>query len=46
MANIGASDIKIVGVFTGTDGDGTTGAITTVTVAYAQDNSVTKEHLQ
>jgi hypothetical protein len=39
MANVGASDMKIVGVFTGTDGDGTTGAITT-TVAYSQDNSL------
>ena len=39
MANVGASDTKIVGVFTGTDGDGTTGAITT-TVAYSQDNSL------
>ena len=37
MANVGASDIKVVGVFTGTDGDGNTGAVTT-SVTYAQDN--------
>ncbi len=40
MSNVGASDIKVVGVFTGTDGDGNTGAITT-SVTYVQDN-----HLQ
>ena len=39
MANVGASDIKVVGVFTGTDGDGNTGAVTT-SVTYAQDNSL------
>ena len=39
MSNVGASDIKVVGVFTGTDGDGNTGAVTT-SVTYAQDNSL------
>ena len=39
MSNVGASDIKVVGVFTGTDGDGTTGAITT-SVTYLQDNGL------
>ena len=39
MSNVGSSDIKVVGVFTGTDGDGNTGAITT-SVTYAQDNGL------
>ena len=39
MSNVGSSDIKVVGVFTGTDGDGNTGAVTT-SVTYAQDNSL------
>ena len=39
MSNVGASDIKVAGVFTGTDGDGNTGAVTT-SVTYAQDNSL------
>ena len=39
MSNVGASDIKVVGVITGTDGDGNTGAVTT-SVTYAQDNSL------
>ncbi len=39
MWNVGASDIKVVGVFTGANGDGNTGAITT-SVTYAQDNGL------
>ena len=39
MSNVGSSDIKVVGVFTGTDGDGNTGAVTT-SVTYAQDNGL------
>ena len=39
MSNVGSSDIKVVGIFTGTDGDGNTGAITT-SVTYAQDNGL------
>ena len=39
MSNVGSSDIKVVGVFTGTDGDGTTGAVTT-SVTYLQDNGL------
>jgi len=39
MSNVGASDIKVVGVFTGANGDGNTGAITT-SVTYAQDNGL------
>ena len=39
MSNVGSSDIKVVGVFTGANGDGNTGAITT-SVTYAQDNGL------
>jgi len=39
MSNVGSQDIKVVGVFTGANADGTTGAITT-SVTYAQDNGL------
>ncbi|MDB4410979.1 hypothetical protein N9182_00180 [bacterium] len=37
--NVGATDIQVLADFTGTNGDGTTGAAT-VTVMYLQNNSV------
>ena len=37
--NVGATDIQVLADFTGTNGDGTTGAAT-VTVLYMQNNSI------
>ena len=37
--NVGATDIQVLADFTGTNGDGTTGAAT-VTVMYLQNNSI------
>ena len=37
--NVGATDIQVLADFTGTNGDGTTGAAT-VTVVYLQNNSI------
>ena len=37
MLMLGDTDVKVVGVFTGTDGDGTTGEAL-VTVEYVQNN--------
>lgn len=38
--DVGASDVQVLATFTGTDGDGTTGAAT-VTVLYMQANNLT-----
>ena len=40
LADVGTSDINVIGVFTATDGDGTTGEAI-VTVTYVQNNNVT-----
>ena len=40
LADVGTSDINVIGVFTATDGDGTTGEAV-VTVTYVQNNNVT-----
>ena len=40
FSDVGTSDSNVVGVFTGTDGDGTTGEAI-VTVQYVQNNNVT-----
>ena len=37
--NVGTTDIQVLADYTGTDGDGTTGAAT-VTVTYLQNNSI------
>jgi len=37
--NVGTTDLQVLADFTGTNGDGTTGAAT-VTVLYLQNNSV------
>ena len=39
MANVGSSDIKVVGVFSAANSNGNTGSITT-SVTYAQDNGL------
>jgi len=40
LADVGTSDINVIGVFTATDGDGATGEAI-VTVTYVQNNNVT-----